>query len=242
MRRLLLALVGLLVASATPAFARSIRIERLEIDLEVRADGSVVAEETIHVRFEGKWNGIYRVLPLPPEGAAEEAALTLTDVTDAKGTPLETKVEIVEAGTRWKIRVPGAEDAIRVVRLRYEMQAVLPPTGRRVLRWDVVGHAWEMPLDLVRVRVRLPAGTRMGVARARTGTVETPKFDVRRVRADATTLVMQTTRTLAPGEGFGLLVPILEGPPRPRIWRGLVAVLKRTWPLWLVLLPLPLPL
>ena len=147
MSRLTVAL--LLFLAATPAAAqRTLGVERFDAAIAVNLDGSVDVTETITAKFIGSWNGIYRTVPVEyhtPQGFNWTLHLELLGATGADGQTLKVEKERERHYVKYKIWVPGAQDATRTVRpalpgeerapvLRGSRRAVLERDRRRVGR------------------------------------------------------------------------------------------------------------
>jgi uncharacterized membrane protein len=161
MIRVLLLLLLCLVA--TPAAAqRSLAIERFDAAIAVSRDGSVDVTETITAKFTGSWNGIYRTVPVEyrtPQGFNWTLRLDLVGATGPDGQALKVEGERDRHYVKYKIWVPGAEDATRTVVLRYRTE-----NGLRFfedhdeLYWNVTGDEWDVPIEGASARIELPAG------------------------------------------------------------------------------------
>ena len=117
--------------------------------------------ETITAEFTGSWNGIYRSVPVEyrtPQGFNWTLRLDLLGVTDQSGTPLEVESGRERHYVKYKIWVPGAENATRTVVLRYRAK-----NGLRFfedhdeLYWNVTGDEWDVPIEAATARIELPA-------------------------------------------------------------------------------------
>ena len=157
-----LRLWGLLCcAAATPAVAqRSLAIERFDATIQVRRDASIAVTETIVARFTGSWNGIYRTIPVKyrtPQGFNWTLYLDQVSATDGDGRPLRLEASRERHYIKYKIYVPGAQDAERTVVLHYRAR-----NGLRFfedhdeLYWNVTGDEWDVPLDAATARIELP--------------------------------------------------------------------------------------
>src|SRR5439155_17197307 len=116
----ILCLWSVIAATAVPVWARSLVMERFDALIRVDADGSITVTETIHPRFTGKWNGIYRTIPVEyrtPQGFNKTLFLDLVSVTDDEGSALKYESSRERHYRKFKIWVPGAEDAARTVRI-----------------------------------------------------------------------------------------------------------------------------
>ena len=54
----------LLLAAPQPAAARQLVIQRFDVEVVVLPDGTINVIETIQPRFIGRWNGLYRTIPV----------------------------------------------------------------------------------------------------------------------------------------------------------------------------------
>ena len=161
-----------LAAAASPLAAqRSVVIEELRADIEVRTDGDLLVTETIRPRFTGSWNGLERRLELRPPAAYGADYLFRTRVvsaTDERGRELRVEDDQLDRDTR-RIRVwipGGAEDTTVTVVLTYRVGNALgffePDSASGLimdeLYWQVTGTEWEVPILESSARVRLPGG------------------------------------------------------------------------------------
>jgi uncharacterized membrane protein len=153
----------LLAAAAAPARAqRSLEIPRFDSRVVVDPDGSIVVSETITARFHGKWNGIYRKVPVKyrtPQGFNWTIRISLLGATDLEGNALRTETSREGHYLRFQIWVPGAEDAERTIVLSYRATNALRFfENHDELYWNLTGDEWDVPLGLVSAEVHLPAG------------------------------------------------------------------------------------
>lgn len=156
------ALLLLLALAAAPAQAqRSLVIKRFDATIVVTPDGSVDVTESITAQFTGAWNGIYRTVPVEyrtPQGFNWTLRLDLLGVTDEQGQPLEVETGRERHYVKYKIRVPGAENATRTVVIHYRAA-----NGLRFLEdhdelyWNVTGDEWDVPIEVATARIILPA-------------------------------------------------------------------------------------
>ena len=162
LRRLFLlatfSLLGIPAASAQ----RALVIQDFHADIVVNKDGEIAVTETIQPRFTGRWNGIYRTIPVryrTPQGFDYRLLLDLGSITDGEGNPLRYQSKSWGNYRKLKIWVPGAEDATRTVVIHYTI-----PNGLKFfedhdeLYWNVTGDEWEVPLERAGARVLLPEG------------------------------------------------------------------------------------
>ncbi len=150
-----------LMLAATPAVAqRSLVIERFDAQITVNTDRSIEVTETIVPRFTGSWNGIFRMIPVEyhtPQGFNWTLKLELQSVTDGDGNPLEVETSRERHYRKFKIWVPGAEDATRTVVLKYRATNALRFFDEHdELYWNVTGDEWEFPIEAASATIRLP--------------------------------------------------------------------------------------
>lgn len=214
-RRAFLLLV-LLLAAAAPrdAAARSLVIERFDVEVFVFTEAHIEVTETIQSRFTGAWNGIFRTIPVEyrtPQGFNYTLLLDVTSVTDDRGTPLKVEQSRERHYRKFKIWVPDARDATRTVILRYRVHNALKFFETHdELYWNVTGDEWEVPITSAAVRVRLPPGASGLRALAFTGA-----YGSREQRADVeithSEVRVRMRRPLAFREGMTVVVGFDKG-------------------------------
>ena len=161
--RVVPALFVALAAFAAPAAAqRSLVIERFDAAITVNRDGTIDVTETISPRFTGRWNGIYRTIPVKyrtPQGFNWTLRLELVSVTDQSGQALKIETSRERHYIKYKIYVPGAVDATRTVVLRYRAENGLRFfENHDELYWSVTGDEWDVPIEAATARITLPDG------------------------------------------------------------------------------------
>jgi hypothetical protein len=159
-----LSLFALSLGWTTPLVAqRSLAIERFDATIQVERDGAIVVAESIVARFTGSWNGVYRTIPVEyhtSQGFNWTLRLELLSATDENGRSLRVDKSRERQYAKFKIWVPGAQDATHTVVLRYRAR-----NGLRFfedhdeLYWNVTGDEWDVPLEAASARIELPAGT-----------------------------------------------------------------------------------
>ncbi len=163
-RRILTTLLlgALLIAAALPAAARKLVIQSFDVVVVVLPEGIIDVTETIRPRFTGSWRGIYRTIPVEygtPQGFNYTLVLEPVSVTDGDGRPLKYESSRERHYRRFKIYVPGAEDATRTVVLRYRVLDGLKFfEDHDELYWNVTGDEWEVPIESASARIVLPTG------------------------------------------------------------------------------------
>lgn len=121
-RTSLLLLAASLAAGGAPAAAqRSLEIESFDATIRVEEDGWIDVTEEIQVRFQGSWNGIFRLIPVEyvsPRGFSHRLFLTDVSVRGPGGEPYEYWDTREGHYRKLKIRVPDARDAVRELVIR----------------------------------------------------------------------------------------------------------------------------
>lgn len=163
MRRRLPLVLSALVALATTAVPgqRSIAIQRFDATIKVQQDAAIEVTESIVARFTGSWNGLYRTIPVKyrtAQGLNWTLRLELLGATDEAGRSLKVEASRERQYVKYKIWVPGAQDATHTVVLRYRAR-----NGLRFfedhdeLYWNVTGDEWDFPIEAATARIELPA-------------------------------------------------------------------------------------
>lgn len=151
----------MLLLAASPASAqRSLAIPHFDAVVVVNTDGSIDVTETITVAFSGKWNGVYRTVPVryhTPQGFSWTLRLEEVSATDGQGTPLRVEQARERHYMKFKLWVPGAEDATRTVVFRYHaVNGLRFFEDHDELYWNLTGDEWDVPIEAVTARIELP--------------------------------------------------------------------------------------
>lgn len=238
-------LVAALGVSPDPlAPQRTLVLERFDVELRVDPSGVFTVTETLRPRFSGAWQGLFRDLSLEhrtAEGRRRLLEVELLAVTDEAGRSL-TFEDTREGPSvrRFRIWVPGAQDATRTVVLRYRVSNGLrffaegsEPGPLDEIYWNVTGNRWEVPIEAASARVVLPPGAVPRQWAAYTGPEGSRGTDAQ-ARLEGGVVEFHTTRVLGPGEGLTVAVGwepgVVARPPSPPPWRR---ALFTAWP-WLV--------
>ena len=141
---------------------RTIVLEEFDAVLEVEESGDLQVTERIRFRFSGSWNGIIRSLPVQyrtPQGFDYRLRLRDVEVLGEDGSPLRVEEERAGIFRDFRIWVPGAQDAVRGVTLRYRVENALRFFEEHdELYWNVTGDEWVYPIESVTAEVLLPSG------------------------------------------------------------------------------------
>ncbi|NIP56914.1 MAG: DUF2207 domain-containing protein, partial [Gemmatimonadetes bacterium] len=229
------------------AQARSYHVEAFHSTIEVAEDGSIDVREQITFRFDGRFNGVFRTIPVEyrtPQGFRYHLYLDVEDVTDEGGSTLRYEESREGNYRKVKIWVPGAVDTSRTVTIRYTSPNALRffeggddaefSDPHDELYWNVTGDEWEVPIHSASAVVELPAGVTGLRAAAFTG-----GYGSRERAASIDTLdsgfYFETTRVLGFREGLTIAVAW-----DPGVVRRPAFVRKAGWFLganWILLFP-----
>jgi uncharacterized membrane protein YgcG len=155
-------LVLLAVLSVPISAQRSLEITHFDATVEVEPSGWIDVREQIEVRFEGSWNGIFRMIPVEfrtEQGFSYRLRLDDVSVTGPDGEPYEYWSSRQRHYRELKIRVPGASNATRTVVIHYRVPNALKFWDEYdELYWNVTGDEWEMPIRAATATIILPEG------------------------------------------------------------------------------------
>ena len=206
----------------------------------MNTDGSVDVTEMITARFSGKWNGVYRTVPVDyhtPQGFNWSLRLSEASATSDDGASLKLESSRTGHYQKFKIWVPGAEDATRTVWLHYRVA-----NGLRFfddhdeLYWNITGDEWDVPIESASAEITLPEGAAGVRATAFNGVYGSMARDAK-VKIDDRVVRVRMPKALGFHEGVtavvGWNVGLVTRPTAADKARGFLAV---NWPL---LLPLP---
>jgi uncharacterized membrane protein YgcG len=217
------------------AAQRSLVIEDLHAEIEVRPTGELVVTETLRPRFTGEWNGILRHLSLihtTAGGERERLDVELLSATDGNGDPLRSEVNPINAWTReFRVWVPDARDRTAEVVLLYRVDGAIryfegaappepgdsaapPAAGPDLdfdeLYWQVTGTEWEVPIESASARIVLPPDARPLQSAAYQGTARsTDRVPVTTETAGSdgrAAVRVASSGRLEPGEGLTVAV------------------------------------
>ena len=225
----------MLFVAETAIAQRTLTIERFDATIDVAADGSILVEEVMRARFTGSWNGIFRNIPVQyrtPQGLNYTLRLDVDSATDDAGRPLKYETSRQGHNRQIKIWVPGAQDATRVVKVRYRIE-----NGLRFfddhdeLYWNVTGDEWDVPIDAASARIRLPAGAAGVRAIAFNGVYGSTARDAK-VTTEGTTVAVVMPHPLGYHEGLTAVVGWDKGlVAAPTEMDRTLGFLASNWPL-----------
>lgn len=237
MRRLALLLLLFLLPSAGEA-QRSLAIKRFEAGVVVNQDGTVDVTETITVEFRGSWNGLYRTVPVRyrnPQGFSWTLRLEDAAAVEAgTGAALRVEQSRERHYLKFKIWVPGAEDATRTVVFHYRaLNGLRFFDDHDELYWNLTGDEWDVPIESVDATIRLPGAVTGVRALAFTGPYGSTAQDAE-VAVDGSTVRVVRSAPLGFHEGVTAVVGWNKGavaePTATEVASGFLA---SNWPLFL---------
>lgn len=243
MRRLLLAVLTAALAASLPAQQKRLDIRAFHAEIAVNRDATLDVTERITVHFTGSWNGILRWIPTRGTtrwGEVRSISILLDAVEDGEGRALQTWTTRRSNGVRYRIRVPGAQDATHEVVIRYRVLDAVhraEAEGWDEFYWNVTGLDWPSGIADVSCRVLLPDDAEVEDVRAAVGPRGAVDGDDADIRQEGTTIRFDVARPLAHREGLTILVGIAPGAIElPGLWTRL------RWALasdpWIVVPPL----
>jgi uncharacterized membrane protein YgcG len=215
--RLLTLLAAFVVSFAAPAAAQE-AIQSYRSEITVAQSGTLHVAETIQVFAEGDKirRGIYRDFPLTfqdADGTVHEVGFRLLSVTrDGNPEPhfTQTQGEF--------IRIYAGEESVFLQPGRSYTYVFTYETDRQIrwfpdhaeLYWNVTGNGWDFPIEATQVRVTLPGNAPPVRWTAYSGRYGERGTDWRGAVTDGV-LAVETTRTLASGEGLTIVEEIPPG-------------------------------
>jgi len=234
-RLAVLAVLGAAPAPAPIAAQRSYVVARFEATIRVRSDSRLDVTEAISVRFTGSWNGIYRTIPVEyrtPQGLNWTLGLELADARDQDGRTLRVEQSRERHYIKYKIWVPGAQNATRTVVLRYRAT-----NGLRFfedhdeLYWNVTGDEWEVPIETATAQIELPPGAE-GVRAIAFNGVYGSTAQEGRIETGGTTVRVAMPHALRFHEGLTAVVGWNKGVvAEPTTLDKAAGVIGSNWPL-----------
>ena len=153
-------LLGILAQISVAAQEQSWRISDFKDNISIAADGTAQVNEQITLVFVGRWHGIHRTIPIEypgPQGTNYTLFVKLRSITDDAGNKLKYESSKSGAYRDYKIYIPGAVDATRVVNIAYTVRnGVRYFDGYDEFYWNVTGNDWPVPIDHASAFVSLP--------------------------------------------------------------------------------------
>jgi uncharacterized membrane protein len=233
----LLALISALSLAAPTAQARDLTIQRFDETVTVNTNGTIEVTEIIEARFTGFWHGIYRTIPVEydtPQHLNYSLLLEPLSVTDDHGHALKYEQKREGRYLKFKISVPGAQDATKTVMVHYRiLNAIRFFEDHDELYWNVTGAEWDAPIRTASAKIELPDGVTGLHAIAFTGAYGSRESDAK-VETTGNIVEVSTNHPLYYREGLTAVAGWDKGFVHPPSTVAKIALfLRSNWPLFL---------
>lgn len=210
-------LLGMAIAPF-PVLASAERILSFAAEITVAPEGTLHIVEEIEVAAEGREirRGIFRDLPFRERtvlGLNRAPAFRVARIArDGRPEPYS----LVEQPDGMRVYI-GREDHLLTpgpyrYTIAYQVERQLfHLDGEDELYWNVTGNDWSFPIEHASVAVHLPAGARPSGIAGYTGSPGQSGGEFRVLEEGPGIIRLETTTTLAPGEGFTIAIGWPEG-------------------------------
>jgi uncharacterized membrane protein len=236
----------LVVLAALPAVARDYSVQSFNAQITVKTEGTIEVTEIIETRFVGSYHGIYRTIPVEytnEQGLNYTLFVEPLSVTDDDFHPLKYEQSRQGRNLKFKITVPGAQDATRTVIIRYRvLDALRFFEDHDELYWNVTGNDWDVPIQSARAQIELPAGVTGLRAIAYTGVFGSRTQDAE-VTISGNTVTIQAKHSLGFHGGLTAVLGCDKGiVHEPGASEKIALFLRSNWPLFLPIVALAIML
>ncbi len=233
----LLALIAAVLLAAPTTQARDLTIQRFDETVTVNPNGTIEVTEIIEARFTGFWHGIYRTIPVEydtPQHLNYSLLLEPLSVTDDDGHALKYEQKREGRYLKFKITVPGAQDATKTVLLHYRiLNAIRFFDDHDELYWNVTGAEWDAPIRAASAKIELPDGVTGLHATAFTGAYGSRESDAQ-VETSGNIVQVSANHPLSYREGLTVVAGWDKGFVHPPSTAAKIALFFRSnWPLFL---------
>jgi uncharacterized membrane protein len=227
----------LVVLAASPAVAREYSVQSFNAQITVKTDGTIEVTEIIETKFVGSYHGIYRTIPVEytnEQGLNYTLFVEPLGVTDDDFHALKYEESRQGRNLKFKITVPGAQDATRTVIIRYRVvDALRFFEDHDELYWNVTGNEWAVPIQSARAQIELPAGVTGLRAIAYTGVFGSRTQDAD-VAINGNTVTIKAKHPLSFHGGLTAVVGWDKGIVyEPGASEKIALFLRSNWPLFL---------
>ena len=232
-----LAFITTLFFAALTTQARDLTIQRFDETVTVNPNGTIEVTEIIEARFTGFWHGIYRTIPVEydtPQHLNYSLLLEPLSVTDDDGHALKYEQKREGRYLKFKISVPGAQDATKTVMLHYRvLNAIRFFEDHDELYWNVTGGEWDAPIRSASAKIELPDGVTGLHAIAFTGAYGSRESDAQ-VETKGNIVQVSANHPLSYREGLTVVAGWDKGFVHPPSTAAKIALFFRSnWPLFL---------
>ncbi len=228
------------LAPSSAITTRELRIEKLDSEIVVAANGTIDVTENITAHFiGGPWHGLYRDIPVEyvtPQGLNYTLFLTVKSISDGNGNKLRFETSRVRHYRKLKIFVPNADNSTHTISIEYTVSDALRFfEDHDELYWNVTGDEWDVPIRSASARAVLPEGTTNIRANAFTGGYRSTAHDAE-VAIAANGVEVRTREALRYHEGLTIAVAFDKGfVHEPTAADQASLFLRSNWPLGLPL-------
>jgi uncharacterized protein (TIGR04222 family) len=202
-------------------------IRAYDVDIRIRADGSLRITETIDYDFgANQRHGIFRRVPTRFTFDETFDRVYPLEVESVTATDAPDDLDVTEESGKTTIRIGDPDVTVtgrHTYTIAYSVRGALNGFAEHdELYWNAIGDEWEVPIESARVVVTAPAAiTRVECFQGYTGSTE---------RCDATpdgpAARFAPSRGLGPFEGMTVVVALSKGAvPKP------VPILEERWSL-----------
>lgn len=151
-------------------YAGTAYVDNINIEAEIRTDGSMTVKETILWDIEEKLNGVYRdILITNPSNELNGASGLVIDsvVVDGKefsysystlqnGVDGKYNINEIEGGKQVKIFTPSSDEYKETVITYTLYDVVVAYNDIAELYWNFIGSGWDHGIDDVSIQIKLP--------------------------------------------------------------------------------------
>ena len=153
--------LGLAVTGPVAADEGGFTIDTFDVDVQIRADATVLVTEHLVVDFSAPRHGLYRLIPVrytDPIGYQYELGFRLLGVTDENGRSYDVR-QTSQGATR-NLRI-GSADAMVSGRVVYDIRYQLDDALRAFdpddeFYWNVTGNQWDTTIRNASATLHFP--------------------------------------------------------------------------------------
>ena len=216
--------------------ARELRIEKFDSQVTVLQDGSVDVTESITFRFIGRWNGVYREIPVEyntPQQMNYSLFLNVKSITE-DGSSLKYESSRDRHYRKLKIYIPGAQDTTKTIVIEYTVSDALRFfDDHDEFYWNVTGDEWDVPIANATANITLPVGATGIRTNFFTGSYRSTSKQAE-AQIVGNGVEIHTTAPLGYHEGMTIAVAFDKGlVHEPTAADRTIRFLRSNWPLFL---------
>ena len=219
-----------------PVYAKELRIERFNAQIDVLPDATVSVTESITVHFlGGPWHGLYREIPIEyytPQGMNYSLFLDVKRVTDGAGRPLRYESSRQRHYRKLKIFIDNADDSVQSINIQYTVSNALKfHEDFDEFYWNITGDEWDVPIGSASATITLPAEAKNIRANFATGAYGSRGQDAQ-LSVAGNGVEVHTTAPLPYHHGLTVAVAFDKGALRePTKFDEAILFFRSNWPL-----------